>query len=222
MRPLILIISLLLVACKGDLNQINKPFYSLSGEHIGDSVFIGNTLQKIVFRSGVDFVDSITFDANGNYSSFEHGEMRYESVKYHEDGRISAYSFRYSSCTECNFTVQYDNNGENVKLMGSFFFQGRISDTNTETLEIKRGTELVITLLYPSPPDFRVRTFIRNKEGEEGEVFFKSRYVGFSSATATTLSELGDFETNICIELRDTNDRIVREYSKSLFYRVVE
>lgn len=218
----------LFTSCGKENSYFTKPFFDAKGKHIGDSVFIDNVVNKIVFIDSSYILDSIVFSRYNNPSnslksieSYNDGKRIFENIDYYENGNIKKYSFIDEDNSNYFYERLYHSSGALLKVNGYLFFQGYIIDTASKNSDIKKGSTINYRIYYPNPPDCNVKVYIKNDDGTVYNVFSKSKFLNFLQTAYQDNNELGTYKANIFIELKENSiDTIVR-YNHEFIYKVV-
>ncbi len=217
------------VSCNEKDNYLKKPIIDSKGQYIGDSLFVNRLIKKIVFIDSSYFIDSIVFDRYENSSqtlksirTFRIGKNIFENIDYFENGNIKKYSFIDEDNKNYFFERNYGTNGRLLNTNGYLFFQGYITNVDTDNLEIRKGSSIDYKIYYPNPPDCIVNLYIKYDDGKKYDVFKKSNFINFLQTVYQDNNELGTFKTNILLELKDKNTDSILKYNDELIYKVVD
>lgn len=225
----ILLLSVIINSCKINDRIEIRSFSNKNGDVIGDSVFLNDVLQKVVFKDTSLMIDSVVYEWFENKSlksvyTYIEGKKVFENKDYYENGTIKKYSFLDDKCPNCFYTRNYDSKGLLINELGELFFQGYLTEINPETLEIKNGTDMDVKIFFPSPPDYKAFLYVDLDNNIKGDVFFQDKYVGFLKTVSVDIDkELGDkvwSEIDVCLELQGERDTLF--YRKPIFYKVVD
>ncbi|HXS36371.1 MAG TPA: hypothetical protein VN721_06695 [Flavipsychrobacter sp.] len=173
-----------LVSCNNKTAHVSA-FYNKKGEHVGDSIFIGQELQKITFVDTIYNIDSITFRRYSNSTSIQaiytyyKGKQVFENTEYYKNGRIKDYLFINDVNSNNFYERTYSESGKLISVNGEIFFKGFLSELNTKTLELKPNATMEIIIYYPNPPDCVTSLYILQDSNKRGYVFGKDKYVSF-------------------------------------------
>ena len=209
---------------------LQKPFYDSKGAHVGDSLFINKLIKKIIFIDTSYTIDSIIFNRYENSENtlknirtFRKEKNIFENIDYFENGNIKKYSFIDEDNKNYFYERLYNDSGKIKSINGYLFFQGYVTNINTENLEIKKGQSIDYKIYYPNPPDCNVKIYIKYDDGTKFNVFKKSPFINFLQTVSNDNTELGTYKVNILLELmgKNKNDSII-QYNHELFYKVVK
>lgn len=219
---------ILVSACKRDCVVTIRPFLDKRQVHIGDSVFLDNSLSKIIITDSTYEIDSIIFsrytDVNKTLKSintYAKGVPIFENIYFHENGVIKEYRFLDDDNNRVFYSRLYSNEGKLISTNGTPFFQGFVTGINTDNLEVKSGTIVNYRIYYPNPPDCSVDILIKYDNGNTYSVFKKSPFINFLQTTGANTDDTGTFKTNVFLLLKEKNGDSVR-YNRELFYKVVK
>ena len=219
---------IVLISCNERKTYLKKPFVDSKGKYIGDSFFVNNLIRKIVFVDSSYFIDSIVFNRYENFAktlkdirTFRMGKNIFENIDYFENGNIKKYSFIDEDNKDYFYERNYDNTGRLSSTKGYLFFQGYITNINTDNLEVRKGVSIDYKIYYPNPPDCKVNLYIKYDDGTKHDVFKKSKFLNFLQTVYQDNNELGTFKTNILLELKDKNTDSILRYNNELIYKVV-
>jgi hypothetical protein len=214
-------------SCKDRDAYVKKPFFDTHKKYIGDSVFIDKAISRIVFIDSTYGIDSVVFKRYNNdrnslksVQTFKNGKIIFENINYFRNGNIRDYSFIDDDNENDLYKRLYDSSGHLLNIIGHLFFQGYITDVNTKTLEIKKGTSINYKIYYPNPPDCDVNLYVQYDDSTKFKVFKKSAFLNFLQTTSNDNDEPGTYKVNILLELKEKDNSIDR-YSNQLFYKVM-
>ncbi|HVX01279.1 MAG TPA: hypothetical protein VHA52_12715 [Candidatus Babeliaceae bacterium] len=218
----------LFVSCKGRKNSFTKPFFDSQQEHIGDSIFVDDSIKSIVFIDSSYAIDSIVFSRYNNpkrtlksLRTFKDGRTVFENIDYYENGTIEKYSFIDEDDSNYLYERLY-HNGMLVKVNGEPFFQGYTSNINTQNLEVKKNASISYKIFYPNPPDCTVNLYLKGNNGSLYPVFKRSHFLNFLQTGTNDVKEIGTFKVDVCLVLREHSIDTTVRYNHELIYKVVD
>jgi len=224
----VLIFISLLSSCKDKSVYLKKQFFDSKNKYIGDSIFINNIIKTIVFKDSSYVIDSIVYNRYNNsvnnlksIQTFKNGKNIFENIDYFENGNIKRYSFIDEDNSNYYYQRNYDSNGNFLNTYGYVFFKGYVTNINLDNLEVKKGTTIDYKIFYPNPPDCKAKIYVRVNDSTLFDVFHKSKYLNFLQTVVKDNNELGTYQTNILLELKQNNNDSVIRYDKTLFFKVV-
>jgi len=205
-----------------------KPIITSKGTHIGDSLFNGKVLSKIVFIDTTYFVDSIVFYRDDKYtnnlkgiSTFWKGRKVFENIIYHPNGKPKEYRFVESHNENYFYERSYDENGVMIHEEGKLFFEGHYDKIDSETLEVKDdGTRMHIQIFYPHPPDCNSFVYV-DLDDTKKDILSNNLYLSYLKETWVD-TEKSNKEWSLIdlgMDLICGDDTL--NYKRPLYYKVV-
>ena len=216
-----------LFACKEKDRYTKKPFYNSHKQYVGDSIFINDYINKIVFIDSSYDIDSVVFNWYVNthkiksMQTFRGGKNVYENKEYYENGNIKKYLFIDEDSSNYYYERLYNLNGHLEKVIGYLFFQGYIIDTTSKNIDIKKGATIQYLIYYPNPPDCATRIFIKSDDGTIYDVFSKSNFLDFLQTVYQDIPRAGTYKVNVALEQKDLSRDTIINYSKAAIFNVV-
>lgn len=221
-------IAVMLLSCRQKERYIQSPFYDMNKKQIGDSIFLNDSITKIVFIDTTYEIDSIIFNRYPtsmrnlrSIQTFKRGRKIFENIEYYQNGNIQKYLFIDEENPNYYYERLYQVNGSLIKISGYLFFQGFIIDTASNSLAVKKGSTISYRIYYPNPPDCISRIYVKNDDGSIFDVFKKSPFLNFLQTVSQSNSSLGTFKVNITLEQHDKSLDTTVFYNKAVIYKVI-
>lgn len=225
---IVIISFVVFVSCKSGKNDFIKPFFDFQNKHIGDSIFVKDSIKKIVFIDSSYIIDSIVFNRYDNpkrslksLRTFKDGRTIFENIDYYENGIIEKYSFIDEDDSTYLYERLYHNSGLLLKVNGNLFFQGYTTNINTQNLEVKKNSTIDYKIFYPNPPDCTVNLYLKADNGSLYQVFKKSHFLNFLQTGSNNANEIGTFKVNVLLVLKEHSIDTTVHYNHELIYKVV-
>jgi len=216
------------ISCSEKEIHTKKPFFDSYNRQIGDSFFVNNLVQKIIFLDTSYEIDSIVFTRKSKSSLFlqsvntyKRGKKIFENIEYYDNGNIKKYSFIDEDNSSYYYERLYHNTGALTKINGEIFFQGFIIDTASKNIDIKKGSTISYRIYYPNPPDCVSNIYIKNDDNSIYDVFQKSNFLNFLQIANQDNDNIGTYKTNIMLELEDRSMDTTIQYIKGVIYKVI-
>lgn len=218
----------MLFGCSDKEKIHQNAFYDNNGAHIGDSIYVGGLIQKVIMRDTAYFIDSIVFDRYKNARNtlksiytYKAGRQVLQNIDYYENRRIKKYAFIDEDQPSYRYERLYSEEGIVQKVRGYLFFQGFVSNVSDSGIDVKLGTDVQYKIYYPNPPDCKVELFVEQDDGALYNVFRKSKYIDFLQTVANRNNSLGVYESSIHLHLKDPKVDTIAKYNHSFIFKVV-
>lgn len=222
-------IVVLFASCTNKEEVKSMAFFDSKGVHIGDSIYWGKYLHKIVFKDTSLIIDSIVFTRYNNpertikfKNTYLKGKPVFENIDYYENGTVKRYMFIDEDKPAYYYYRSYTPSGELLVQRGEVFFQGYLTEINPETLEIKKGTTMRISVFHPNPPDCKASVFVKLDGGKRADVFYNSDYISFLKSVAVDNNKHEKLWTKIDLWLELVCGHDTLRYNKPVLYKVVK
>ena len=200
-----------------------KHIYGLNKSFLGDSIFKGDLLLKVVFIDSSFGIDSITYarypdNTLKSISTFKNGLPVFERIEFYNNGNIKKYEF-IDIESKYSYERDYNENGVLDSALGKPFFSCILAGINGRT--VQHDSLLSAYLYAPIPPNVETRIYTKFDDSTE-EDFDRRPYLKNLFRESLRATKVGNQEWDIHMKFYDKDMDTTYDISTPLIFKVVE